>query len=175
VESMSRSIKDRIRVISLANERLYDVESGDMIDMTEYARDILKLAVSSYESEECGIEAVVEGPRVEGESAVAIDFGLILTELIANALKHSLLPRGGGRVVVAMGEGEGPGSLRFEVKDDGPGFPEDFDPDRAQSLGFKIVMSLLRRREGEISVSKGPGPRVACSIRIVQSGAYAQT
>jgi two-component sensor histidine kinase len=164
VESMSRSIRERIRVISLANEKLYDVDSGDMIDLTDYARDVLKLTVSSYESEDCRIEERVEGERFEAESAVGIDFGLVLAELLANSLQHAILPKGGGRVVVAIHEGED--SLLFEVKDDGPGFPADFDPETAQSLGFKIVMSLLRRRGGTIAISKGSEPAVACSMRI---------
>ena len=163
VESMSRSIKERIRVISLANEKLYDIDSGDRIDLTDYAREILALAVSSYESEECRIEAAVEGPKVEGEAALAIDFGLILTELVANALRHSLQPRGGGRVVVAMAEAEG--GIYLEVRDDGPGFPEGFDPEGARTLGFRIVTSLLRRRNGSLSVSRGASPSVSCSIR----------
>jgi two-component sensor histidine kinase len=169
VESMSRSIKERIRVISLANEKLYDVDSGDMIDLTGYARDIMRLAVSSYEAEGCRIEAGVEGEGVEAESAVAIDFGLVLTELVANSLKHALLPKGGGSITVALrGEGD---SVHFEVRDDGPGFPDAFEPESVQSLGFRIVISLLRRRDGSLAVTRGPAPKVSCSMRIGSAGA----
>jgi two-component sensor histidine kinase len=164
VEDMSRSIKERIRVISLANEKLYDVDSGDMIDLTGYARDILGLAISSYESDDCRVVGLVEGERVEAEAAVVIDFGLVLTELVANSLKHALLPKGGGRVVVSIRGGVG--TCAFDVRDDGPGFPEDFDPDSARSLGFKIVASLLRRRNGSLFVSKGPEPTVTCSMEL---------
>jgi two-component sensor histidine kinase len=165
VESLSRSIKDRIRVISLANEKLYDVDSGDTIDLTEYARDIMRLAVSSYETEDCRIEARVEGQGMEAESAVAIDFGLVLTELIANSLKHALLPKGGGSIAVTMRAADS--SIFFDIRDDGPGFPDAFDARSANSLGFKIVVSLLRRRSGTISVSKGPEAVVACSMLII--------
>jgi two-component sensor histidine kinase len=173
VESMSQSLKDRIRVISLANEKLYDIESGDLFDLTSYARDIVKLAVSSYESEACRLEGLVEGERIEAESAVGIDFGLVLTELVVNAFKHALLPAGGGRVLVSMRR-EG-SELRFEVRDDGPGLPEGFDPAVSGSLGFKIVSSLLSRRAGSFSVSRpasgeGRGTSVSCTMRISSSG-----
>ncbi len=164
VEAMSRSIKERIRVISLANERLYDLESGDKIDLCEYARDIVRLAVSSYDAEGCRIEGSVEGARVEAESAAGIDFGLILTELVMNAIKHAILPLGGGTVVVRIRQ-EG-SAVRFEVGDEGPGFPDGFDPDKIDSLGFKIVQSLLKRRDGEISVSKGPHAVLTCTMGI---------
>jgi two-component sensor histidine kinase len=165
VAGLSRSIKDRIRVISLANEKLYDVDSGDTIDLTEYARDIMRLAVSSYDTEDCRIDARVEGQGIEAESAVAIDFGLVLTELIANSLKHALLPKGGGSIAVAMRAADS--SVFFDIRDDGPGFPDAFDAKSANSLGFKIVVSLLRRRSGTISFSKGPEAVVACSMSIL--------
>jgi two-component sensor histidine kinase len=164
VELLSRSIKERIRVISLASEKLYDIESGDNFDVTDYARDILKLALSSYGSEESLIEGRVEGERVQVESAIGIDFGLIVTELITNAIKHAVLPSGGGPILVDLREEAG--YLRFAVIDEGPGFPEGFDPERATSLGFKIVVALLRRWEGSISVSGGRGARVECGLRL---------
>ena len=162
VESISRSINDRIRVISLANEKLYDIGSGEKIDLVSYARDILKLTVSSYAAEGIAIDAKVEGERAEVDSAVAVDFGLVLTELLTNSLKHALIPKGGGRLVVALRE-EG-SVIRFEVADDGPGFPEGFEWGKAESLGFKIVQALISRRNGSLEVSKGQGAAVMGSM-----------
>jgi two-component sensor histidine kinase len=162
--ALARSIRERIRVISLANERLYDVDSGDQIDLTAYARDILNLAVTSYGSESCRIDARVEGERVLAESAMAIDFGLVLTELVVNSLKHALLPKGGGALLLAVRRGED--ACCFELSDDGPGFPEGFDPASAKSLGFKVVMALLGKRRGAIDISKGPRPVVSCALRL---------
>lgn len=164
VEEMSRSINERIRVISLANEKLYDIESGDQIDLVGYARDILRLAIANYQTEGLPIEAQVEGGRVDVDSAVGIDFGLVLTELIANALKHALVPKGGGRIVVSIREEAG--ELRFDVADDGPGFPEAFEPGGNKTLGYKIVQALLRRREGTIRVSPGQRAVVSCTMVI---------
>jgi two-component sensor histidine kinase len=164
VEAMARSIKERIRVISLANEKLYDIDSGDRIDLLSYARDLVRLTVSSYEAEDCRIEGVVQGRRIEAESGVCIDFGLVLTEFVVNAIKHALVPKGGGRVLIAIAESGG--VLSFEVRDDGPGFPQGFEPERTESLGIKIVRALLQRREGTLAFSKGPGAVVSCSMSI---------
>jgi two-component sensor histidine kinase len=161
--ALARSIRERIRVISLANERLYDVDSGDAIDLTGYARDILSLAVSSYGSESCRIDVRVEGERVHADSTVAIDFGLVLTELVVNSLKHALLPRGGGELRLAIRKGKE--ACSFDLSDDGPGFPEGFDPAVAKSLGFKVVMALLGKRRGSISISSGPEPTISCELR----------
>ena len=162
VEAMARSIKDRIRVISLANERLYDVGSGDELDLCDYARDIVRLAVTSFEAEGFRIETSVEGAGIQAETAFCIDFGLVLTELVVNAIKHALLPAGGGALAVSIrAEGR---ALLFEVRDDGLGFSDGFDPSETASLGFRIVLALLKRREGAIYISRGPRPVVSCSM-----------
>ncbi len=169
VEELSRSVRERIRVISLANEKLYDIESGDRFDVTDYARDILKLALSSYGSVENRLEGKVEGEAIRVDSAIGIDFGLIATELIVNSIKHALLPAGGGGILVSIREEEG--YLRLEVSDDGPGFPAGFEPEDPRALGFKIIVALLRRWEGSISISSGRAPVVACSLRLRSSSA----
>jgi two-component sensor histidine kinase len=162
--ALARTIQDRIRVISLANERLYDVDSGDEIDLVAYARDILDFSVSSYGSEECRIETGVEGGRILAESAIAIDFGLVITELVVNSLKHALLPKGGGRLGLSISSEDG--FCSFRLSDDGPGFPDGFDPAAAKSLGFKVVSALIGKRRGSISISKGAEPIVACSMKL---------
>jgi two-component sensor histidine kinase len=164
VEGLSMSINNRIRAITLANEKLFEVDTGDTFDLSDYARDILRLAISSCEDFECRIEGRVEGERIDAESTVGIDFGLIVTELITNSLKHAILTRKEGSVVVSMREERG--ILHFDVVDDGPGFPEGFEPQTAQSLGFRIVQSSLQRREGSLSISRGSGARVSCSMRL---------
>jgi len=165
---LAQSIRERIRVISLANEKLYDIDSGDKIDLVDYGREVLDLAASSYGSDDCRITAEVESPRgaVPADPAVAIDFGLILTELVVNSLKHALLPKGGGRIVVSIaGEGD---ECVLEVRDDGPGFPEGYDPRAAESLGFKIVTTLLRRRRGTIALSRGAMAAVSCTMKLTR-------
>ena len=82
----------------------------------------------------------------------------MVTELVNNALKYSLLPRGGGELKVeisAVGN-----ELHLLVEDDGPGFPENFRPDESHSLGYKLITTLMHRYRGSWIILPGPGGRV---------------
>jgi two-component sensor histidine kinase len=165
--AMSAALKERIRAISLAHEQLYDLDSGDSIDLAAYAASLLDLILSSYDAEACPIKSSIEAEHVEADVGLCIDFGLVLTELATNAIRHGLLPKGGGALSVALRR-EG-GFIILEVGDDGPGFPASFDPGRAKSLGYKMASSLIRRRSGSIAVSEGSCPAVSCSMRVEQA------
>jgi two-component system, sensor histidine kinase PdtaS len=64
--------------------------------------------------------------------------GLVVTELVINALKY-----GAGTVTVQVGA-EPDGAVRMAVEDEGPGPPPGFDPAATTGLGMRILRALLR-------------------------------
>lgn len=165
--ALSDSLKERIRAISLVHEKLYDLDSGDRIDLGSYASSLVELALSSYEAEGCRIEARVEAESLAVDAALCVDTGLVLSELVTNAVRHGLLPKGGGSLSVSIRrKGD---FLVLEVGDDGQGFPEGFDPATTTSLGYKMARALVQRRSGSIEITKGARPRASCSMRLADS------
>lgn len=73
----------------------------------------------------------------------AISCGLILNELVSNALKHGFPDGRSGTVHVELGED--PGGYRLRVVDDGVGLPPDFDARHRRSLGSKLVARLAEQ------------------------------
>ena len=168
--ALASSLKERIRAISLAHEKLYDLDSRELVDLEVYARSLVSLILASHGADECRIETSFEAESVEAGIGLCIDFGLVLTELVTNAIRHGLLPRGSGQLSISLKrEGE---NLLLEVGDDGPGFIQTFDPELATSLGYKMTWTLIRRRAGWIKVRQGPHPLVSCSMRIVDTSPY---
>jgi two-component sensor histidine kinase len=84
---------------------------------------------------------------------------------MSNAHKHGLLPQGGGRLSVDVRVEDG--RLVLEVIDDGPGFPPGFQPEASQGLGFRLVLALLQRHEGVLTVLPGPGGRTRVELKIL--------
>ena len=85
------SMQGRIRAISLVHEKLYALESSEMVDVGAYARELAALLAESY-----GIEGE-EAPVVDAESVavpadLCIDLGLMMTELVSNSYKHAVGP-----------------------------------------------------------------------------------
>ena len=82
----------------------------------------------------------------------AIPLGLLVNELVTNAVKYAY-PGGKGAIEISAHEIEG--QLHVEVSDEGIGLPEGFDIDQPRaSLGFKVIMGLVRQLQGQIAVIK---------------------
>jgi two-component sensor histidine kinase/putative methionine-R-sulfoxide reductase with GAF domain len=81
----------------------------------------------------------------------AIPLGLLINELVTNAVKYAY-PEGGG--VIRVNAREVDGHLHVEVSDQGIGLPNGFDIDQPQaSLGFKVVVGMVRQLHGHLTVA----------------------
>ena len=158
------ALRRRITAIALVHEKLHGQGLGGRPDVGEYLRDLLKLQYSDDLLETSGVVWDIEAEPLAAGVDYCIDAGLILTELVGNAHKHSLLPRGGGHLHVEV---KIQGSrLAIEVDDDGPGFPPEFRPEGAKGMGFRLVLALLQRNDGTLTLPEGPGGRVRVELRL---------
>jgi two-component sensor histidine kinase len=81
----------------------------------------------------------------------AIPLGLLVNELVTNAVKHAY-PEGSGAIDISAREIEG--CLNLEVSDQGVGLPEGFDIDQPRtSLGFKVIAGLVRQLHGQLTIA----------------------
>ncbi|MBN1243332.1 MAG: hypothetical protein JXA15_11575 [Spirochaetales bacterium] len=160
------ALRDRIRSISLVHEKLHGNASGSLLDMGDYVGDLVRRLVSGLAGGE-GPELELELEHVPLPMDFCVDLGLVASELIANAFRHGL-EGGRGRLVVTLRrEGDG---LLLAVGDDGPGYPEGFSSDSGDSLGFKIVRSLARKRHGSLILSSGGGARAELRLPMPAEG-----
>jgi two-component sensor histidine kinase len=150
----------RLRIISmgLVHEKLYGKMAVRSLDLGNYIRDLIELLVSKDKVEAGKVRFSIKSQPIEIGVDACVNFGLIVTELVTNALKHALLPKGGGRLEVEI-SGEGP-MVSVLIEDDGPGFPPDFAPGESDSLGYKLITTLLGGGEGRLEILPGPGGRV---------------
>lgn len=81
----------------------------------------------------------------------AIPLGLLINELVTNAIKYAY-PAGGGEIKVSAREIAE--HLQVQVSDEGIGLPDGFDLDRpSASLGFKVVTGMVRQLDGHLTFS----------------------
>jgi two-component sensor histidine kinase len=85
----------------------------------------------------------VEGIALEVPTAIGIPLGYIVSELVTNSAKYS-----NGKITIRLAMNPGKG-YELSVSDDGPGFPEGFDPKKSKGLGMKIVSSLVNQIDGQ--------------------------
>lgn len=87
---------------------------------------------------------------------MAIPLGLITNELLSNALKYAFEDRDFGEIHIIFSEG-GPGQYRLCVKDTGKGLDANLDIDKTKSLGLKLVRTLTRQINGQLTIVPNPG------------------
>jgi two-component sensor histidine kinase len=105
----------------------------------------------------------------------AVPLGLILNELVTNALKHAFHGRAEGEISVSLRAGQdGLGIL--SVSDNGIGFPTGFDWPQAQTLGLRLVDMLTAQLQGSKEVSQTEGTEFRITFKIAaQQKAVVQT
>jgi two-component sensor histidine kinase len=134
----------RVTAIARIHERLYRSPDVATVDLTAYLRDIcMDLAALAPH---CEIVCQAEGPIPMGTDR-AVRIGLLTTELVSNAAKHA----GPGRIVVRLVGPEAAPLVTLTVSDDGPGLPDDFDVEKARTLGMKIIRALVAQMDATLT------------------------
>jgi two-component sensor histidine kinase len=160
VEALRES-QNRVEAMALIHEQLY--ESADLreVDLAKHAALLMSNLFQSYGVDPARIAGTAEiAPLPDGRPLVlgvdqAIPAGLILNELVSNALKHAF-PEGRGGSIRIEGRSCG-GRIHLAVADDGVGVPENFETRQAKSLGLQIVNILTRQLKGTFEVERGNG------------------
>ncbi|MDO9034488.1 MAG: ATP-binding protein, partial [Methanoregula sp.] len=93
----------------------------------------------------------------------AIPLGLIINELASNALKHAFCGGSKGTLSIAVRE-EGR-TLYLTVKSDGIGIPADFDWRNTESLGLRLVISLVDQLDGTIELDRSSGTAFVITVQ----------
>ena len=153
----------RLRIVSmgLVHEKLYGRAAAETLDVGNYVRDLTELLISKDGIGAGMVNLTIKSQPIEMSVDTCVKVGLIVTEIVSNAMKHALLPKGGGKLVVGISKERK--SLRILIEDDGPGFPPHFDPGATGTLGYQIVTTLLKNN-GKLDFLEGPGGRVRIEL-----------
>jgi len=152
--------QDRIRSMALIHERLYRSSDLAHIDFGNYLQDLTSSLVQTYRQQARGITLQISTAPVLLDIDTAVPCGLIVNELVSNALKHAFCDGQGGVIAVEL-RADPDDRLSLTVKDDGVGFPEDLDYRKTASLGLQLVNSLAHQLGGTVELRGGVGTEFA--------------
>lgn len=143
------------RVLSMAmiHEQLYQHEDMSAVDLAQYVGHLATQLFSSYAAGGL-VTYRLDVTPTSLTMEQSIPCGLILNELITNALKYAY-PAGRGEVSICVhAKGD---LISMTVSDNGPGMPPDFDLKKAKSLGMKIISLLTTQLGGRLEIGAPPG------------------
>lgn len=147
----------RVRTMALVHEKLYQSKSLEFINTEDYIRSLATDLLDSYGmSTTVDLDLDVEQVSVNIDTAIPI--GLIINELMTNAIKYAFFGRPSGRISISLHLGTDHW-FTLLVQDDGVGLPADFDARSALSLGMQLVNILTRQLGGKNLVTSDNGTR----------------
>jgi two-component sensor histidine kinase/CHASE1-domain containing sensor protein len=151
-----RQCQTRIHAMALVHDRLYRSASLATIDLGAYLADLAQLVARGQSRR--GLEVALETDCAAFEVSLdlAIPIGLAATEIVANAFRHAFPGRHTGRLAVRLRQTTGRGIV-LQVADDGVGIAADIDPQRARSLGMRLISNLARQARAELRIVRGAG------------------
>ena len=154
-----RAGRDRVRSMAMIHERLYQSPDLARIDFAEYVRSLGADLLQSYGRSAGQIALRVDVGDVALGIDAAIPCGLIVNELVSNALKHAFPAGRDGEIRIAL-HPDSAGRLGLAVGDNGTGFPPDVDFRDAGGLGLRLVVALARQLDGTIELSRDGGTQL---------------
>lgn len=154
-----QSSQDRIRSMVIIHDQLHRTDALDSIDLSTYLEQLVG-SLAQFHVDAGGVVRLrtrLERVRVDLDRALAC--GLIVNELVTNALKHAFPDGRAGEVVVgcrALPEGR----VEISVADDGCGWRAQAGAGEGQTLGLSLVRTQVRQLKGTLSTEQEQGTRV---------------
>jgi len=161
--SLIKNCDDRIRSMSLVHEKLYLSKDLSRIDFHDYVKE---LAVRLFQVYRVDSRVVTFSSHVKDvlfNIETAIPLGLIINELISNALKHAFPGGRKGNIAVELTQDKKAEEYTLTVTDDGIGFPEAIDWQNPETFGLQLVEMLTDQLSGTVELDRSKGT----SFRII--------
>ncbi len=150
-----RESQNRVKSMAIIHEKLYKSKDLASIDFADYARALAADLFKSYRSTSGRVQLRMNVQDVFLGIDTAIPLGLIINELLSNALKHAFPEGRDGEIQIdLLRKGAG---FELVVGDNGIGFPEDLDFRNTESLGLQLVVTLTDQLKGTIELDRTRG------------------
>ncbi|MGP1385749.1 MAG: PAS domain S-box protein [Thainema sp.] len=176
-----RDSQNRVHSIALVHEKLYRSKDLANINFTQYIQDLTVYLFDAYNINAQHIELSLQVEEIGLDIDTAIPCGLIINELVSNALKYAFPDGRTGEIQIkfyqaaasdlsssepAASSAATP-SHRFTliVRDNGIGLPADLDIQTAKTLGMMLVQGLVKQMQGLLEINNHQGTEFKISFK----------
>ncbi len=155
--SLYENYVNRIHSIALIQNRLYQENNMEMVDIGAYIGDFVETVGKnkSYDAKNIQIDYTTDIDRLE--LTVAIPCALIINELVINSLQHAFPDGRPGRISILFSWDFNEMAHLLEISDNGIGLPEYVDCYNPSTMGLELVQALVRQIKGKLIISRSNG------------------
>lgn len=147
--------REKVNAISLIHEKLYNMRDLSKIDFSDYINSLVRNIKGMHTLNE-PVKVTVDSEKITLPIDIAMPCGLILNELILNALKHPFTNESRNpEIQVKFSYEKQKDTYLLKVIDNGNGFPEEMEFNSYDSMGLKLVTTLTNQIDGKIKLERG--------------------
>ena len=158
----------RIQTIQLVHEMLYTSKEIGRIDFGAYLENIVSNIHLSLSTGDCNVTINIDVPGVAIDIDTAITSGLIVNELVTNAMKHAFTGRSSGVIDIRFTENDA--DCVLSLADNGLGMPPEGYGKKSDSFGMSLIDGLVKQLGGEMEIDATRG--TAYTFRFVAGSRF---
>lgn len=158
-----RESQNRIKSMAFIHESLYQTNDFSQINFSEYVVSLSQNLVHSYEVFDNFVNLNLQVKEVSLNLDQSIPCGLLINELISNALKYAFPKKKKGTITIDLFEKDK--TVFLSVKDNGIGLPENIDYRDTGTLGLQLVITLTEQLGGKIELDNTKGANYSLTFK----------
>ncbi|MBI5725825.1 MAG: PAS domain S-box protein [Planctomycetes bacterium] len=159
-----KKLQNRIKSMAIIHEKLYMSDNLSRIDFADYVATISSNLFHIFGVDQREIKLFIHIDNLDLDLDSAMPCGLIINELLSNALKHAFPASRPGEIRVAMNR-EKDGSLVLSISDNGRGIPADINTSKTTTLGLRLINILTYQLGGQLEIKRENGTEFILRFR----------
>lgn len=156
IEPDISDIQHQIKAISLVHEKLHQQNDVERIEVKQYFQELLESVFSFTANRKIHIVNNIENVSIPTKTAIPL--GLVVNEIATNAIKYGYTADEEGSFTMEFKQDEEHHQYFLTLSNTGNPFPQEVDIDNTNTLGLKLINSLVEQLDGTIELQKEPNP-----------------
>jgi two-component sensor histidine kinase len=149
MKGLLKGTQNRVIAMAMVHEMLYMRKDISHIEYKSYVQELSEYLIRSIKGVDNAIDLKIDIPDIKLGIDTAIPLGLLINEVLTNALKYGISDEQAGEIHISMQKLDN-NEYILEIGDNGVGFPENINYKNTKSLGLKLIHNLTRQLRGTI-------------------------
>jgi two-component sensor histidine kinase len=150
--------------MALIHEKLYQSQDFAQVDLGEYIHILVTYLIRSYRTTSGMVDVEIQTDEVYIDIGTAVPCGLLLNELISNALKYAFVNGRRGKITITLSAEDN--QITLAVADNGVGISDEQLANSQNTLGLQLIRTLVRQIDADMSIKTDAGTKFEIKFRL---------
>jgi two-component sensor histidine kinase/methyl-accepting chemotaxis protein len=155
-QSIFKDSQNRVKSLALVHEKLYQSKDLARIDFSDYLKNLTNFIFTTYKTNIANLNIEYDLDEVYLSVEISVPLGLIINELLSNSLKYAFagleFDESNQHKITLSLKNLTNGNYLLSVSDNGKGLPDHFNIEETESLGLKLVTSLVQQIDAKLEI-----------------------